>query len=304
MATWDQIYHVLFQALGDQGYRPVAPAALPDPTIQAFPATGDSDIDSALVGATAVPNWGEIARQLRQFSLGRGFAGLAVRRDKHDLEVVVTRAYGSLLTEETADTDFEHTWTIAKRLSGLLDQFHLSDEAKQEAAAAFEKYKEIHTPPKTDGEGSAEPVKPAETGWDISQADVEQIRQSGGGAQPAAGNANAQKQLELLLKVSLSVLHFIWDVANTSSATTVDLFIGAQGLAPELVSRLESLPAAGISGMFKTQPTLHLVSPTLSGVGIDCPSVEVHGHATRGSLDLGQFGNSIRWYLQNGVDAA
>ena len=231
MASWDEIYKVLFPALGDQAYRPVPVSALPEPGVKAFPATGDGDLDAALAGATGGSNWVEIGRQLRQLSLGRGFGGMAVRRDAHDLEVVFARAYGPPLTLETAEEDVKHFWTIAKELSDMVDRFELSPETKKEASAAFAKFKDIHTPPKEGGDD--EKVKPADAGWDISQADIEEIKKSGGSAEAAA--AGAPGGVELVIKVALTVLHFIWDIANTDAATVVDLLVGSQGLVPKLV---------------------------------------------------------------------
>jgi hypothetical protein len=284
MATWDEIYKVLFPALGDQAYRPVPVSALPDPTVQPFPATGDGEIDAALLGATKTPNWVELGRQLRQLSLGRGFGGMAVRRDKHDLEVVFVRAYGPLLTLEAAEVDVQHFWTIAKKLGGMIDHFKLSPETKQLMTDVFSKHAESHTPPPENG-GEQKP-KPADTGWDISQADIEEIRKAGGGAEANGG---------VVIKVALAILHFFWDVADTDAATAVDLLVGTQGLDKKLVDRLES-----VYGLAESQPRLGWAN-TLSGVGIDCPKVEVHGHTMNGSLDLGDLGRSIKWYLANGV---
>ena len=53
-------------------------------------------------------------------------------------------------------------------------------------------------------------------------------------------------------------------------------------------------------GLIESAPRLGRAG-SLSGVGIDCPLVEVHGHTMNGSLDLGDLGESIKWYLKNGV---
>jgi hypothetical protein len=291
MATWQQVSPAIFPALGDQGYRPVAPAAFPDPTVQSFPATGNQEIDSALVGALQAPNWGELARQLRQFTLDPTYRGMAIRRDPHDLEVVIVQSRGEGAIQPTfLKEQHEHAWTITSLLSRSIDKFKLGEKTGQDLQAVLDKYVALQPGAKpgapADASATAKLDPATNTGWDV---DIEEIRKAGGGATPAAG-----LQTELWIKIALASLNLIKDLAAVSTATSILLFAGEDGLDDELTAQLER------TGMLKKSNfSLSLNPPSLSAVGIDVPKLEVHGHAMAiGSLNLGRLGGSLRAYVR------
>jgi hypothetical protein len=290
MATWAQIRDVMPAALGDQRYRPVAVGALPDPTVR-FPTTGDAQLDSALIGLTSTPNWQQIAVQLRQFAASNGFAGVAVRRDRFDLEVVVVQGLvgpgNGPLTLANGEYELDHAWTICRQLAKLVGQFSLSPSTKQAAETAIERLGSVVAPAPV-APGATQPAQtpvPATEGWDI---DIAEIQRAGGGA----GDAGPA-QFRLIAAAANLALRLAVDAANAQTATGSLVLVGADGLAPDLVGRLEA-----ISGLGHTDPfAFKAFEPSMYTVGIDGPTVQAHGHTASGSLNVGDLGKSLRYYL-------
>lgn len=134
--SWEQLYPAIERAIRTQGFRRIDVQSLPL-DVASWP-SGGGEIDSALIGVLSLPNWSEIGRQLRLHVENAAFQRLYVRRDRHDLEIIVEQAWSRGLSLERAERELEHAWHVHERISPLLDRFELSDGLKAQMQAALQ----------------------------------------------------------------------------------------------------------------------------------------------------------------------
>lgn len=127
-ANWDRVRPALHQALEGQGFRQ---APLNDLVAAPFHLPGtEGEIDAALAGVTANPNWVEITRQLAQLRTpNNAFVGLHLRRDSYDLELVPIYAWKGALSRELVVSCLEWVYTCTFRISKVLGDFELPEAA-------------------------------------------------------------------------------------------------------------------------------------------------------------------------------
>lgn len=81
-------------------------------------------VDAALTRIKADPNWVEVVRQLAQLNL-KGFWGLHLRLDQHDLELVPIYAWSGNLGIGLVDQYMDFIFTVVSQLKKRLGEFSL-----------------------------------------------------------------------------------------------------------------------------------------------------------------------------------
>lgn len=81
-------------------------------------------VDAALTRVKADPNWVEVIRQLAQLRL-KGFWGVHLRLDNHDLELVPIYAWSGDLRIELVDQYMDFIFTVVSQLKNNLGEFAL-----------------------------------------------------------------------------------------------------------------------------------------------------------------------------------
>jgi hypothetical protein len=81
-------------------------------------------LDGALTQVRSDPNWTEVVRQLAELRL-KGFWGVHLRLDKHDLELVPIYAWSGNLTIALVDQYMDFLFTVISQLKRHLGEFAL-----------------------------------------------------------------------------------------------------------------------------------------------------------------------------------
>lgn len=123
--AWSESKALIHRALEGQGFRAVALDELVAAPFR-LPGVG-GDVDAALRSVAQDPNWVEVTRQLAQLRT-RAFAGLHLRRDEHDLEIVPIYAWSGRLRLATLEEHRDWAFTVTKHLAGWLGKFELPDD--------------------------------------------------------------------------------------------------------------------------------------------------------------------------------
>lgn len=137
-----ELNNLVHRALEAQAFRQVP---LDELVGAAFHLPGASgEVDAALTSVASDPNWVEVTRQLAQLRL-RGFWGLHLRLDTHDLELVPIYAWSGDLQIELVDQYMDFIYTVVKQLKGNLGEFALEGGAKDalDLAVATAGYSDI-----------------------------------------------------------------------------------------------------------------------------------------------------------------
>lgn len=118
---------LLHRSLEAQAFRQVSLDELVAPAFHLPGATGQ--LDAALTRVRTDPNWTEVVRQLAQLRL-KGFWGLHLRLDNHDLELVPIYAWTGNLAIATVDPYLDFIFTVVSQLKRHLGEFELEKGAK------------------------------------------------------------------------------------------------------------------------------------------------------------------------------
>jgi hypothetical protein len=297
--SWDQIRPELVQAIQIDGYRPVVMETLPTMEVR-WPQTGSEQIDAALLGVTQVPNWVEIGRQLRQYASSNGFMGLWIRRDTHDLEVLVLQAFDGPLTVDAAQHELDRAWDVQRPLPKLFDKFKLSDATKNYAKEVLSALQSkaggaaaaAAAPQPNAAKGLDKPLQAQ--GWDVP---LDQLPAPPADAASEVADSKAAvsggNSYTVPVNVALALISLALDFERVNSVVSPLVLASVKGLDPALTAKLESL-----SGMrHKDMWALRAEAPFVSTIGVDGVNLEVHGRAGAGSLDSGKLMRNLRYNL-------
>lgn len=297
--TWGQIRPAIWEAIQIDGYRPVAMDTLPTAEVR-WPQTGSEQIDVALTGVMQAPNWIEIGRQLRLYASSTGFDGLFIRRDRHDLEVLVLQALeGPPLTIDLVQRELDRAWDVQELLPGLFDEFRLSDATKdyaKQVLGALESHLAAPATPPTEPQPNAVATtdKPAAQGWDVPLDQLPQpSAELASEARQAQAAATGGSSYTVPVSAALALIHLCLDLERVGSVVSPLVVTGVNGLDPDLTKKLEST-----GGMrHADQWAVRLESPFVSAIGVDGVNLEVHGRAGDHSLDSGKLMRNLKYNL-------
>lgn len=274
----EQFEGALDYALQAQGYRPVSLSSISNTGAVALPAASTPDettIDSALRGAVATGNWGEIARQMALFSRPEGFRSIYVRRDKNVFRLAIVQRWSGL-TLESAERPLREAWIVFKQLAEYVPNYQLPNKAALDQLVS-QFGRPLAPGPNPEGPAASAPDADPSQAADgiLALRRAEKTPTATGVAQGGAPGSS-------WLAIAVSVLRFIVAVAESEGAATGNLLlIGSDGLSEDLVQKLEAVTGFG-------HQALSLHQHELWAVGIDEPKTAVHGHTT--GLDLGNLG--------------
>jgi hypothetical protein len=286
VSTLQQFENALDIALQAQGYRPVSMSSLGDDGGVHLPGPTDPaevSLDSALRGAVATGNWGEIGRQIAQFKHSPGFRSVYVRRDRNAFRPVVVQAW-TRLTLSAAESEFRRAWIPFKELGKRVPNYQLPNKA------AIEQLLNQFSGPLVPGPnpeglgGNADPAQASDGILALRRAEQN----------PAAkGKTETGNPTSALLALTASLLRLAISIAESSGAAIGNVvMIAVDGLPADLVAKLE-----GIMGMHHQDIGAMIHARELFAVGVDQPLAKVHGHTA--GLDLGDLGFILRKELQD-----
>jgi hypothetical protein len=296
--SWGQIRPAISEAIQIDGYRPIAMDTLPTAEVR-WPQTGSQQIDVALTGVMQPPNWVEIGRQLRLYASSTGFGGLFVRRDTHDLEVLVLQALEGPLTVELMQRELDRAWDVQRPLPKLFDRFTLSDATKsyaKQVLGALEPNLAVAAAPAAAPQPSAAAPaeKPAAQGWDVPLDQLPQpSADAAGEAKQAQASAAPGSSYTVAISAALALIHLCLDLERVGSVVSPLVLVGVRGLDADLTAKLES--SGGMRHMDKW--AVRMESPFVSAIGVNGANLEVHGRAGVGSMDSGKLMRNLKYNL-------
>lgn len=290
MVTYQRMTYVVSRGLYAQRFRRVDLSGIATTGAIALPSLAGSAVDAALVELRGDANWVELARQLAQLRL-KGFAGVYLRRDQHDIELVPLYGFSGVLPLSTYQSYFDFVWSITSSLKKSLGSFNLSDNTIKVLSYAASQLD--GAPPPTKDSSPVAPgdaVAPIPAGEDAGPIGVQQnIGDSD--AQAAAAPPPAVSPAQRLRNAAASILRLICELSFSRTPATGVAAIAISGPTADLLSAAKS----SNSSLYRSDHwTVDVVNTQQYAVVIDGRNFVVDSNVARvGSLNIKQLKQAL-----------